>query len=448
MGESRTRGGLIASVAPGSPAEGAGLRPGDRILAAEDRPLRDVLDWRWHASGSEVSLRVTGGAAERTVRMRREGGEWGVLFAEALFDGVRECANACAFCFISQLPQGLRPSLYVRDDDFRLSFLQGNFITLTNLDDTDVRRILTQKLSPLYVSIHAVTTAVRRRLMSPAAGDGALGNLDRLLRGGIDVHLQVVLVPGLNDGEELDETLSWASRRDRVLSVGVVPMGYTAHQSRFTSSYEDPSRAAAVLDRLRSWQAVTRVERGETWVQAADELYLGAGIELPPWSEYDGFPQYENGVGPSRAFVDEVRDAVREAHAESSGGRPVPVTLVTGALFAPLLRRVAPSLRALGAAADVLPVANSLFGGNVSVAGLLGRGDVLGGVRGHAGPGPYLVPDVVVNSDGLLLDDLEHRGDAADTLSAETGRDVLVVPSEGRAFAERLADIVGRYREA
>lgn len=420
------------------------------MLTANGAALADVLDWRWHASDGTVDLEIGGEAGTRRVTLTRTRGDWGIVFAESLFDGVRVCANACAFCFVAQLPGGLRPSLYLRDDDYRLSFLHGNFVTLTSVDEADIQRIIEQRLTPLRVSIHAVSAAVRRRLLCPTAEDRALETLDRLMEAGIEAHVQVVLIPGLNDGDELDETLAWASRRDGVLSVGIVPMGYTSHQRRFVASYEDATAAAAVLDRIRAWQAVMRVERGETWVQAADEVYLAAGTPLPPWGEYDGFPQYDNGIGLARAFIDEVRDALRVLREtrEVPSGEPLEVVLVTGELFAPVLADVAGDLTGAGAAATALGVANSLFGGNVSVAGLLSRADIVAAVRAHRARGPFLVPGVVVNSDGLMLDDLHHPGNTGDTLSSATGKQVAIVPSEGRAFVERLASIVEEYRGA
>ena len=448
---SEAPGGTIASVEPGSPAASAGLSPGDRIVAANGRPLADVIDWRWESSEAEVLVSVEGAdGSRRDMTLRRSEGGWGLHFAEQLFDGVRECANSCVFCFVAQLPPGLRPTLYVRDDDFRLSFLHGNFVTLTNVTAADVDRILEQALSPLYVSLHAVTPKVRRRLMCPTEADDALGTLEELMRGGIDVHLQIVLVPGLNDAEELDETLSWAARHERVLSVGVVPMGFTAHQTRFRSSYPDPASASAVLERVRQWQAVMRVERRQTWVQAADELYLAARRPLPAWDEYDGFPQYDNGVGLARAFVDEVKSAIAERR-ERGGPEPVSpsrhAVLLTGELFAPVLMRLASALATIGVDSEVLPVHNALFGGNVSVTGLLSRADIAEAIRGHGGEGPYLVPDAVVNSDGLFLDDLSYQGEPGETLSRQTGRDVRVVPSEGRPWIDTVTRILAHQED-
>lgn len=428
-------GGRIAEVEQGSPAARAGLAPGDRIVEADGGPVRDVIDWQWAASDLAVEVRVRrqdGTEAESTLEREADEG-FGVLFDGVVFDGVRECENACQFCFVAQLPPGLRPALYVRDDDYRLSFLFGNFVTLTNLTDDDVERILTQRLSPLYVSLHAVDPDVRRRLVCATAEDSAVDRLDELLAAGIDVHVQIVLVPGVNDGAVLDETLSWLASHEDVLSVGVVPLGFTAHQKRYARSFGDAPDAAAVLDQLAGVQTRMREERGTTWVWAADEFYLASGRELPSWDEYEDFPQYENGIGLVRAFIDEVADALAE---ESPSGRVRPITLVTGEMFAPVLRGVAPSLRAAGADARVLPVRNALFGGNVAVTGLLAGRDIADAVRADGGEGTYLVPDIVVNSDGVLLDDVRPED-----LPALAGADVRCVPTDAFGLVDAIRSL-------
>jgi len=422
-------GGLVSHVEPGA-ALRAGLRVGDRVLSVGETPVRDVIDWRWLTDENHLTVTADRGGAELTVEIDRAPGEpLGVAFETPVFDGVRECDNACIFCFVAQLPRGLRQGLYVRDDDVRLSFLTGNFVTLTNIGEDDVARILEQRLSPLHVSVHAVDPAVRRRLMCLTADDNALAILDALLADGIDIHAQVVLVPGINDGPVLAETLHWLQWRPGVLSVGIVPMGFTAHQRRWTRSY-DRTGAQAVLHLTREWQTSMRAERGIGWLYAADEFYLLAEQEVPSWSDYDSFPQYENGIGMVRAFSQELavpRDM------------DVRATLVTGELFAPIL--CALTLRAGLASVDVLAVENRLFGGNVTVAGLLSGADIARAIREHdarrVGPeGTYLVPDVVVNSDGLLLDDV-----TAAALAGLAGADVRLIRSDAGSLTGALTDL-------
>lgn len=426
-------GGLVASVEAGGAAQRAGIRAGDVALAVDGRPLRDVIDWQWLTSEESFTVEVERRTGRRLLGVVRDWDEpVGLTFAQLLFDGVRECDNACLFCFVSQLPDGLRPALYVRDDDLRLSFLAGTFVTLTSTTDDDVARVIEQRLSPLHVSLHAVDPEVRRRLVCPTAGDLALERVDQLDRAGIELHVQVVLVPGLNDGAVLEETLAWLAERTSVVSVGVVPLGYTAHQKRFAASYGDPRAASAVLDALALWRTRMRAVRGVSWVHAADELHLAAGRPVPPAGDYDGFPQYENGIGLVRAFTDEWREAV-EAAAVDMCRTPLEVTLVTGELFAPVLREMVPMATRHGITCRVLAVPNGFFGGNVGVTGLLTGADIVAVVRADDAPGPYLVPDIVLNDDGLTLD-----GMSTGELVATTGKDTRVVSCDAAGLLAAL----------
>lgn len=380
------------------------------MLRANGRTLRDVIDWRWEADGLAVEVVMSSAGEEHAVSLTRTPGEsWGLDFAEAVFDGVITCQNACAFCFMAQLPRGLRPSLYLRDDDYRLSFLQGNFITLTNIGPDEMDRIVEQHLSPLYVSLHAVTPDIRAALVC-AREDRALDVMDGLLSSGIDVHVQIVLVPGVNDGEELERTLTWLAEREGVRSVGVVPLGYTRHQSRFRASYEDTTDAQRVLEQLTPWREAFRERDGITWVHAADEFYLNAGVSVPPAADYDGFPQYENGIGLVRAFSDSLGVALSQASGEVGARTPDSRrAVITGTLFAPVLRTLLEQ-GDLASSADVVAVRNDFFGGNVSVTGLLAGSDILEAIRQTGSERCYLLPGVVFNDDGLTLDGLTLEG--------------------------------------
>ena len=431
-----TGGGVVVSVTPESPAARGGVRAGDTIVSVDGQPLRDVIDWQWLTDGPAVVLgvRTASGAVGEQRLERGPGVPWGVEFTETVFDGVRTCRNRCAFCFMTQLPRGLRRALYLRDDDFRLSFLQGNFVTLTNLSDADVRRIAEQHLSPLYVSLHAVDADVRRVLVC-AREDRALERFDELLDAGIDLHVQIVLVPGVNDGEVLERSLTWLAEREGVLSVGVVPLGYTSHQSIFSDSYEVADRARRVVDRLGEWQQAFRERDGVTWVYLADEFYLNAGLDLPPAEEYDGYPQFENGIGMVRSFEDEFAHGARHVKELAASLRETEVTLVTGELFAPVLER---TLAASGfpPAVRVLPVANRFFGGNVSVAGLLTAADLVPAIAGSESGGVFLVPAVVANSDGLLLD-----GVPAAELGMRSGGEVRLISFDAGGLLSALRDV-------
>ena len=424
--------GRVTAVERGA-AYAAGLRPGDRVVAVDGQPLRDVIDWMWLTDEPGFELDIErDGQPQTLVVDRADARPLGVSFDATLFDEIRECDNACAFCFVSQLPAGLRASLYVRDDDYRLSFLSGNFVTLTNVTDEDVDRIIDQHLSPLHVSVHAVDPVIRQRLVCPTVEDRALELLDTLVEAGIEVHVQIVLVPGVNDGDVLEETLGYLAGRESIVSVGCVPMGFTVHQRRFDASFDRVS-AREALERIHAWQHRMRAGRDAGWVYGADELYLLAELPLPGVDDYDDFPQYENGIGMVTAF--------RAEFTEALGGQPTgePLTVVTGTLFAPVLREL---LDGAGLTAiRVLGVQNRLFGGNVSVTGLLGGRDITAAVAADGAAGTYLVPEVVVNSDGLLLDDVP-----ASSLASVAGGDIRLIGSDGAALARALTTRTGRTR--
>ena len=431
-------GGRISSVEPDGPAALAGLTAGDVIVSVDSGPLRDVIDWMWNADGDSVDLRVRDARdVERDVVVEREWDEpWGLEFDGVVFDGIRECENACAFCFVAQLPPGMRPSLYVRDDDFRLSFLSGNFVTLTNLSDADIARIIEQRLSPMHVSLHAVDADVRRRLMCPTGEDRALEFIDRLLEAGITIHVQIVLVPGVNDGAVLDRSLAWLASREGVESVGVVPVGMTRYQKGVASGYDTPEAAAAVVRQLEMWRERKRTDL--RWVHAADEFYLGANAPLPAWDDYDGFPQFENGIGMVRAFIDEAGEELDAPERPSAAVPGAPhVALVTGTLFAPVLRGLAPAFARTGCSVDVLPVVNDLLGGNVNVAGLLAGRDIARAVAARrADADVFLVPDVAVNDDMVFLDDL-----TVDDVAAQAGTDVRLVSCDAAGLVSALLEL-------
>jgi len=415
------RGGVVATVSAGSPAAVAFIEPGDEIRAVDGLPVRDVIDWQWLADGDSASVLAVkpGGLAEEFTLVREPGQPWGLTFTETVFDGVRTCRNQCAFCFMTQLPKGMRRALYLRDDDYRLSFLQGNFVSLTNLVDADVERIAEQNLSPLYVSLHAVDPEVRDQLIC-ARDDRGLERFDQLLDEGIDLHVQIVLVPGVNDGDVLERSLRWLAEREGILSVGIVPLGYTGHQQQFSASFGSSSDALSVIAQVEPWQKAFRARDGISWIYLADEFYLNAGVEPPSAEHYDEYPQYENGIGLVRSYLDDV-ETMRAELIAATHGLSTPLALVTGTLFAPVLAGV---LRSLSAddAIRVLAVENRFFGGNVSVTGLLTGRDLVPAIAALPEGTVALVPDIVANADGLLLDDVPVA-----ELGMRTSREVRLI---------------------
>ncbi len=434
----------ILAVEEGSPADDAGFTPGCIITAVDGNPLRDILDWQWYTDGDAVTLSYidNDGDAGEVELERDEGESWGITFDGAVFDGIRTCKNACVFCFMRQLPQEARSTLVLRDDDWRLSFLQGNFVTLTNLSDEDAGTIIERQISPLRVSLHAATPEVRAKMIGKNAPRG-IEMMERLLAGGIELHAQIVLVPGMNDGTELARTLAWAYLREGIKNVGIVPLGFTKHQTRFEKSFNDPDDARAVLESVEPFQRHALAERGYPWVYLADEFYCNAYPEdvlahIPPTEHYGDFSMFEDGIGIIRTQMDEwaaCEDAQRSlAAALDEEGVRVYYVLgeaqrgVTDALLdaSPLAGRLIP-----------LFVENEHFGGNVDVTGLLCGGDVARAIRGVSPRDFVVLPRVMFNADGLTLDDM-----TVDDIRDTAGMPACVVSCSAAEYLKEIEELV------
>lgn len=404
---------LVRAVEPGSPADDAGFTPGCQVTSANGHVLHDIIDWRWHADGGTVVVGYvdTDGDVGEAMLEREPGQDWGLEFDDVLFDGARQCCNRCTFCFMRQLPEGVRPSLTLRDDDFRLSFLQGNFVTFTNLEPHDERRIVEQRISPLRYSLHAVDATLRAQMIGPLAQRG-LEAAERLLDAGIELHAQIVLMPGVNDGDRLRETLAWAYGHEGVLNVAIVPLGYTKYQQQFSESFQSRDAALQVLDDVRPFQERALAERGIGWVYPADEFYRNAYPEtllehVPDAAFYGDFGMFEDGIGMVRSFIDDWNASVREQEALASAlaRHSARIALVAGCaqreFLSPLVKQ-----SPLAGLLEPLYVENRYFGGNVDVTGLLCGCDVAPALKSLDGAYAFAaVPAVLFNSDGLMLDD-------------------------------------------
>lgn len=392
----------VARVTPGSIAEEIGLLPGDVVTAVNGEALPDYIAYRFAIADEEVVVEVLRGDVCFEVEIEKDADEdLGIVFAHDVFDRVRHCANNCVFCFENQMPAGMRPSLRLRDDDYRLSFLHGNFLTLTNLSPADFSRIVRERLTPLFVSIHATDPEVRRALLRHTKAGEILAHLRRFADHDIQVHGQIVLCPGWNDGAVLARTLDdLAAQHPTVLSVGVVPVGLTGHRPEGPAVRAvTPADAHAVLDQVAAAQAALLPRLGTRLVFAADEFYLMTGRPLPPAEDYEAFVQQENGIGLARRFLDAV------AALRVPALPPGRATLATGTLAAPLVDTLAARLRAAGADVPVVAVPNRFYGGGVSVAGLLTGRDLLDELTGR-NLGRLILPAVVLNADGRFLDDM------------------------------------------
>ena len=319
----------VVAVAPGSPAAAAGLLPGDELLTLNGEMVRDVIRYQIQADEPRVELEVRRGGLEQLVLVdKAAGAPLGLELASAVFDRVRTCDNHCPFCFIYQLPPGMRKSLSLKDDDYRLSFLYGNFTTLTRFTEADLERVVTEQLSPLYVSIHATDPDLRARLLRNRRGATSLRWLAALLDAGIEVHGQVVVCPGINDGDVLDDTLLGVLDRFPALaSVGVVPLGVSDHTTEPEMRPHTRAEAERVLDIVAAWQARYLAALGRRLVFASDEYYLLAGRPFPALDDYDDLAQHENGIGMAAQFAEEVRaelagDAGRRSRAPAPGSSP------------------------------------------------------------------------------------------------------------------------------
>jgi putative radical SAM enzyme (TIGR03279 family) len=398
----------VRSVAPDTLAAELGLQPGTELLAIGGRALEDFLDWEFLSADDRFVLLVrlpSGETVEYDIE-RPDGLPMGI---ELEPPHVRRCANRCDFCFVDGLPAGLRDTLYIRDDDYRLSFRYGNFATLTNLKPKDVRRILEYRLSPLYVSVHASDPVVRRRYLRNPRAPEILPQLRMFAAGGIRVHTQIVLQPGINDGPVLRQSLDdlW-TLGDAVLSVSVVPVGLTTFSKHdlVREPSRDECRAAIAIVQQFAERAVA--ERSHRWVHGSDELYLIAEVELPPEEWYGGFEQVENGVGSVRYL--QRRLAEYGEHLPDLTGRRVGI--FTGTAMGRLMPQVTDDLeRRTGGRFVVVGLENDLFGPSVTTAGLLPGRAFARALDQHRDLDLALLPAEAVNDDGLLIDDY-----AAETL--------------------------------
>ncbi len=360
-------------------AEKAGVQPGDTLLALNGHPVTDVLDYRFFETEPVVSIRWKNGAGEETERTVRKGQyqSLGMEFETYLMDRQRSCRNKCVFCFIDQLPKGMRPTLYFKDDDDRLSFLFGNYITLTNIDDREIDRIIQMHISPINVSVHTTNPELRCRMMQNRFAGDALRYLWRLAENGVRLNCQVVLCPGMNDGAELERTLEKLfSLGESLLSVACVPVGLTRYrEGLYPLEPFNAETAGAAIDILERWGEKFLAARGSRVVYPSDEFYLIAKRELPPVEFYEDFPQIENGVGMLRDLEDEFLFALEEI-APHDVARTV--TVPTGEAAFPFLRALFDKAEARfpGLTVRLVPVKNEFFGGTVDVTGLLVGRDV------------------------------------------------------------------------
>ncbi|TYZ24923.1 DUF512 domain-containing protein [Selenomonas ruminis] len=406
---SKQHAGVILRVYPGSLAEELELVPGDKIIAINDQELNDIIDLSFAMADEEIDMLIehADGQQEMISFDKDFDEELGVEFESAVFDGIRNCANNCYFCFVDMIAPDMRNSLSIKDDDYRLSFLYGNFVTMTNMGPRDFKRIEQYHLSPLYVSVQCMNPELRAQMLRCKGAARIAEQLDNLEQAGCDYHTQVVLCAGLNDGEELERTIrDIVARRPHALSMAIVPVGLTKYRDDpFPLKQFDAEGAARVIDEVEKWQAKIREEEGRTFIYLGDEFYLLAGREVPPTEFYDGFPQLDNGIGLTRSFINDWEKTEASA---GSYEEPVYLDVVAGTSVAPILAKLADSVQQENLHIRIVPVANDHFGHTVNVSGLLTAKDIMKTLDGLTGKRTgILIPESALRSgEDIFLDDV------------------------------------------
>lgn len=410
----------ISKIFPNSLAEELELQIGDKILKVNGKTPQDIINLSFLLAEEEIELLIEHSDGEREIIAfdKDFDEELGAEFESAVFDGVRRCKNHCVFCFVDMIAPNVRRTLKIKDDDYRLSFLFGNFITLTNLTTRDFQRIKKFHLSPLFVSVHAMNPDLRAKILRTPLGAKISEQLDELQRAGVEYHTQVVLCKDLNDGAELDFTISEIFKRvPHALSMAIVPVGITKYRrDKFPLKQFDRESAAKVIAQVEIWQEKARAEFGRTFVYLGDEFYLLAEKNLPPAQFYDDFPQIENGIGMTRNFIEEFHSLKAKSYQLKAK-----IDVVSGTSFAKVLKNLvkSPNVR-------IIPVENKFFGSKVNVSGLLTGGDIIEALRGGKRD-LILIPATALKSgeeiflDDVTLDDLRKTFAPAQILPIHDG---------------------------
>ncbi len=421
----------VKTVDPGSPAQYGGVCPGDKIISVNGEPLIDYVDYVYFCSKRKLKMRINREGRELLLRFNKDEEEdLGLTFTQPLLGKKRVCSNRCIFCFVDQLPKGMRKSLYLKDEDWRYSFIMGNYVTLSSIEKQEIRRILRRKASPLYISVHTVDEKLRRLMLGNRNALPIRPLLRRLAGGGVHFHAQAVVCPGYNDGRKLHETIKFLfSLYPAAMSLAVVPVGLTGHrQGLLPIEAVTPKMAADTIKEVEKWQEECLNRKGTRFVFAADEYYIRAGLPLPPAESYEGYAQLENGVGLCQRFLSEARQAFC-----SCRGKGAHVSAATGQDAYPYILELSRCAeKSCGARVHVYPVSNETFGGGVSVSGLLGGRDILRELDGKELGNMLLIPKCALREDNIFIDDMTLL-ELSETLG------VPIVPvNDGYEFAANI----------
>jgi len=430
---------IISSVVKNSLAERAGITAGQRLISINGFEINDILDYRYYETNRVLNLVIESSGENRSVQIKK--GEYqsiGLEFATYLMDKQRSCKNKCIFCFVDQTPKGMRESLYFKDDDERLSFLFGNYITLTNLTDNEVERIIKMRISPVNVSVHTTNPELRVAMMKNPAASRIMELLKKLSDGGIQINCQLVLCPGINDGAELERSLNdLISLAPQVHSIALVPVGLTKHRAGLPELRTfTPEEAGQVIDTAHAYAARCWEKHGSITVWAADEFYINAGRDLLTDEHYEDYPQLDNGVGLVTLLRTEFASAVENTDGDSLLHE---ATIATGVSAAPIIEKMLDDARRKwpNAKWSVVPITNYFFGEQITVAGLVTGTDLLAQLK-----------NVEINGNRLLLPSvmLRHEGDmfldsiTLEEVGSKLGVSITTVQNDGWELLEALLD--------
>ena len=439
MDQKKTCNAWIQNIKPNSIAEEVNIQIGDRLIKINGQPLRDILDYYILTENDYMVLeieKVNGQIWE--IEIEKDTHEpLGIEFSEECFDGLHKCQNNCIFCFLKGLPEGMRQSLYIKDDDYRHSFLHGNYITLTNVHSHDLKRIVDYKLTPLYISVHSTNPELRMKMLGNKNSTDFYEKLKYLAERDITMHTQIVLCPGLNDGNELDRTINdLAKLWPKVSSLAVVPVGLTQHNyqtNEYLRNFSD-QESKIVIDRIKYWQDKYLKQFGSRFVFASDEFFLRAKIETPDENEYEGYPQLENGVGLIRSFVNGFKNCIEEKAQYNIAGDKTHIIVTSEAAF-PILSQLIKEYFPTNSV-KVIQIKNGFFGHPVTVAGLLTGNDIIEGLRNAPLDNcTVFISDVLLKKDqDIFLDNI-----TVDELEEKLGTRIQIIPNSGSILAEALA---------
>ena len=427
---------IVSGVEEKSPASRAGIKKGDLLLSLNGNEIMDVLDYRFYQNDVKITAEIINskGKVKRLKIKKKEYDELGLLFDTYLMDEKRSCRNKCIFCFIDQLPKGLRESLYFKDDDSRLSFLFGNYITLTNITDHEIDRIIKMHISPVNISVHTTNPELRVKMMANKNAGKVLDIIPRLNAAGIKMNCQLVLVPGYNDGEELKKSLEDLSGFENVECIAAVPVGLTDHREGLKELEPfNKETAREVIDIIDKAGDMCIEKYGDRRIYAADEFYLLSGKEIPEASYYGDFLQLENGVGLWSLFKSEAEECLRDIDKKQLNRH---ITLATGVAAYPLISGVAKMCeeKAQGLKCDVYAIKNNFFGNKITVAGLVTATDIIEQLSGLDLGEELLIPEAMLRQEGdMFLDSI-----TVEELSQKLSVAVTVVPNSGYVLVEKI----------